>query len=130
MNSGSLEVVDKLGLRLGVPHGTDMAFTTMSDLNQQYMTEQEKAFGHRVMEGYFRFAYGLDPDDLYKMVRWNAGSKDRGGAIVWSKDFEFRVGAFERMDERTIDLWRNNEEWAAQKQPPQSLGSAHARPKL
>ncbi|KAF9325136.1 hypothetical protein BG006_011367 [Podila minutissima] len=126
----SLEVVDKLGLGLGVPHGTDMAFTTMSDLNQQYMTEQEKAFGHRVMEGYFRFAYGLDPDELYKMVRQNAGSKDRSGAIVWSKDFEFRVGAFERMDERTIDLWRNNEEWAAQKQPPQSLGSAHARPKL
>jgi len=126
----SLEAVDKLGLGLGVSHGTDMAFTTMSDLSQQYMTEQEKAFGYRVMENYFRFAYRLDPDELNMMGRWKAGSNDGGGAMVWSNDLELQAGAFERMDQRTVDLWRQNEEWAAQKQPPQSVGSVYARPKL
>ncbi|KFH74031.1 hypothetical protein MVEG_01244 [Podila verticillata NRRL 6337] len=129
----SLEAVDNLRLGLGAAHGTDMGFTTMSDLSQQYMTEQEKAFGHSVMEKYFRFAYGLE-DELIPvetdMVDWKAGGKDDRVAMVWSKDFEFRAGAFERMDERTIELWRRNEEWAAQKRPPQSLGSVHIRPML
>ncbi|KAH7042496.1 Alpha/Beta hydrolase protein [Linnemannia elongata] len=127
----SLEALDNLQLDLGVAHGTDMGFATMSDLSQQYMTEREKAFGYRVMEKYFRFAYGLEDEttpDEPDMVGWKAGSKDGRVATVWSKDFEFRAGAFERMDERTIELWRRNEEWAAQKRPPQSLGSTHARP--
>ncbi|KAF9294031.1 hypothetical protein BGZ88_004563 [Linnemannia elongata] len=129
----SLEAVDNLQLDLGVAHGTDMGFATMSDLSQQYMTEREKAFGYRVMEKYFRFAYGLEDEttpDEPDTVGWKSGSKDGRVATVWSKDFEFRAGAFERMDERTIELWRRNEEWAAQKRPPQSLGSSHARPML
>jgi len=103
-----LEAVDKLGQGLGVCHGTDMAFTTMSDLTQQYMTEQEKAFAYGVMENYFWFAYRLDPDDLNMTGRWKAGSNAGGGAMVWSKDLELLAGAFERMDQRTIDLWREN----------------------
>ncbi|KAF9335981.1 hypothetical protein BGZ91_010229 [Linnemannia elongata] len=132
-DEGSLEAVENLQLGLGVAHGTDMGFATMSDLSQQYMTEWEKAFGYRVMEKYFRFAYGLEDEttpDEPDTVGWKAGSKDDRVATVWSKDFEFRAGAFERMDERTIELWRRNEEWAAQKRPPQSLGSTHARPML
>ncbi|KAG0055039.1 hypothetical protein BGZ89_002514 [Linnemannia elongata] len=132
-NSGSLEAIDNLQLDLGVAHGTDMGFATMSDLSQQYMTEREKAFGYRVMEKYFRFAYGSEDEttpDEPDTVGWKAGSKDGRVATVWSKDFEFRAGAFERMDEGTIELWRRNEEWAAQKRPPQSLGSTHARPML
>ncbi|KAF9142432.1 hypothetical protein BG015_000891 [Linnemannia schmuckeri] len=129
----SLKAVDNMQLDLGVAHGTDMGFATMSDLSQQYMTEQEKAFGYRVMEKYFRFAYGLEdeatPGDPHT-VGWKAGCKDGRVATVWSEDFEFRAGAFERMDERTIELWRRNEEWVAQKRPPQSLGSTHSRPML
>ncbi|KAG0340230.1 hypothetical protein BG000_000395 [Podila horticola] len=102
----------------------------MSDLSQMYMTEHERAFGQRVMEKYSRFAYGLQDETIPDMVDWKAGSKDGRAAMVWSKDFEFRAGAFVRMDERTIELWERNEEWAAQKRPPQFLGSAHARPKL
>lgn len=125
-----LEAVASLCLDLGVAHGTDMGFTTMSDLSQTYMTEHERAFGQRVMEKYSRFAYGLQDETIPDMMDWKAGNKDGRAAIVWSKDFEFRAGAFVRMDERTIELWKRNEEWAAQKRPPQSLGSAHARPKL
>ncbi|KAF9420696.1 hypothetical protein BGZ76_004063 [Entomortierella beljakovae] len=129
----SLEAVDNLQLDLGVAHGTDMGFATMSDLSQKYMTEQEKAFGYRVMEKYFRFVYGLEDEAIPSesdMVGWKVGSKNGRMATIWSKDFEFRAGVFERMDGRTIELWRRNEEWAAQKRPPQSLGSTHPRPKL
>ncbi|GJJ77455.1 hypothetical protein EMPS_09814 [Entomortierella parvispora] len=126
----SLEAVDKWGQGLGVPHGTDMAFTTMSDLNQLYMTEREKAFGYRVMEKYLQFAYGLGFDGLDRIGHGEAEIKDGNGAVVWSKDFEFRTGDFERMNNRKIDLWRKNEEWAARQRPPQPLGSANARPKL
>ncbi|KAF9558309.1 hypothetical protein EC968_007191 [Mortierella alpina] len=129
----SLDAVDTLQLDLGAAHCTDMGFATMSDLSQQYMTEQEKAFGFRVMEKYFRFAYGLEDETIpgeSKTVGCRAGSKNGRMATIWSKDLEFRAGAFERMDERTIELWRRNEEWAAQKRPPQPLGFTHPRSKL
>ncbi|KAI9237864.1 MAG: Alpha/Beta hydrolase protein [Podila humilis] len=91
----SLEAVDNLRLGLGAAHGTDMGFTTMSDLSQQYMTEQEKAFGHSVMEKYFRFAYGLE-DELIPvetdMVDWKAGGKD--GSQAFHCDVAFDPSVF------------------------------------
>ncbi|KAF9281666.1 hypothetical protein BGZ68_006503 [Mortierella alpina] len=116
-----LEAMERLRISPGVPHGTEMAFTLMSDLGQTYMTEEEKEFGHRVMKEYIRFVHGhgftpLDTTDATSSVfqtdsvAQEHGAKSERVAIIWSQDLKFQTGPFERLDERTLDFWRRNEE--------------------
>ncbi|KAK5815719.1 Alpha/Beta hydrolase protein [Linnemannia elongata] len=118
-----LEAVEGLGLGLGVPHGTEMAQTLMSDMGQWYLTEVEREFGHRVMERYFRFVHGhgFKALDTSEITNFSSDEKNGGQsgaryermATVWSSDLTLQAGVFERMDERTRELWRRNDEWTA-----------------
>lgn len=122
-----LKASEKFGQGLGVPHGSDMAFSLMSDLYLRYMTEEEKAFGYRMLDMYLQFVYGVEnalPGQKSSGVERRSSN---GLATIWAEDLSVRTGPFERLSARQMDFWKKNEEWAASRKPSRPLGSVVVR---